>query len=88
MYQIKDEEMYFPITSLAWLPHVGDSMNMQRLLGACLNGSIVRWDASKGNSVEHIMLNQENKFHAIDYASDRRHFVVAGSQPYIEIYDE
>ena len=88
MFQIQDEDMYYPITSLTWRPAVDDSMESQRLLGACLNGSIVRWDQSKGNSVEHIMLNQANKFHAIDYAGDRRRFVVAGSQPYIEIYDE
>ena len=34
------------------------------------------------------MLNDENKYHAIDYAGDCRRFVVAGTQPYIEIYDE
>jgi WD40 repeat protein len=34
------------------------------------------------------MLNEENRYHAIDYAGDTRRFVVAGTQPYIEIYDE
>lgn len=34
------------------------------------------------------MLNESNKYHAIDYALDCRRFVVAGTQPYIEIYDE
>ena len=41
-----------------------------------------------GNTVEHIVLNEANKFHTIDYSGDRRRFVVAGTQPYIEIYDE
>lgn len=91
MYQIKDEEMNMPITSLVWRPNVSESFESQSLLGACLNGSIVRWDHSKGNSVEHIMLNQENRYHAIDYNAARPNsglFVVAGTQPYIEIYDE
>lgn len=34
------------------------------------------------------MLNEENRYHAIDYAGDMRRFCVAGTQPYIEIYDE
>lgn len=33
------------------------------------------------------MLNPENRYHAID-CGDMRRFVVAGTQPYIEIYDE
>lgn len=41
-----------------------------------------------GNSVEHIVLNEAQKYHTIDYSGDRRRFVVAGTQPYIEIYDE
>ena len=41
-----------------------------------------------GDSIEHINLNEENQYHAIDCADDQRHFCVAGSQPYIEIYDE
>ena len=88
MIQIKDDEMNFPITSLTWKPTFDDNMEQQQLLGACLNGSIIKWNYSMGNSVEHITLNQANKYHAIDYAGDRRRFVLAGSQPYIEIYDE
>lgn len=33
-------------------------------------------------------MNTENKFHAIDYSGLTTRFVVAGSKPYIEIYDE
>jgi WD40 repeat protein len=40
------------------------------------------------NGIEHIRLNEAQKYHAIDYSGDRRRFVIAGSQPYIEIYDE
>jgi len=80
--------MNFPITSLTWRPAMTDAMDQQRMLGACLNGSIVRWTHEMGNSVEHIPLNSANKYHAIDYSSDRRRFVIAGTQPYIEIYDE
>ena len=88
LYQIKDQEMNMPITSLAWKPSRDESMDQQRLLGACLDGSILRWTSNLGNEVEHIMLNEENKYHAIDYAGDCRRFVVAGTQPYIEIFDE
>lgn len=88
MLSLKDDEMNFPITSLTWKPTDDDEISKQRLLGACLNGSIVRWTYNMGSSVEHIVLNEANKFHTIDYSGDRRRFVVAGSQPYIEIYDE
>lgn len=80
--------MNFPITSLTWKPTDDDEISKQRLLGACLNGSIVRWTSNMGSSIEHIVLNEANKYHTIDYSGDRRRFVVAGSQPYIEIYDE
>lgn len=88
LYQIQDDEMNMPITSLAWKPSRDESTDQQKLLGACLNGSIVRWTSNQSNSVEHIMLNEENRYHAIDYAGDMRRFCVAGTQPYIEIYDE
>jgi len=88
LYQIHDEEMTFPITSLTWKPTRDESADQQKLLGACLNGSIVRWTSNHSNSVEHIMLNEENRYHAIDYSGDTRRFCVAGTQPYIEIYDE
>ena len=41
-----------------------------------------------GTTPEHIMLNDKNQYHAIDYAGDRKRFVVAGKLPIIEIYDE
>ena len=88
LYQIKDEEMNMPITSLTWKPTLDESTDSQRLLGACLDGSIIRWTTSMNNSVEHIMLNESNKYHAIDFSGDMRRFCVAGTQPYIEIYDE
>ena len=40
------------------------------------------------NNVEKIMLNEEQQYHTIDYANDTRRFAVAGTEPYIEIYDE
>jgi len=40
------------------------------------------------NSVEKITLNEEQQYHTIDYANDSRRFVVAGTEPYIEIWDE
>jgi len=48
----------------------------------------VRWTSRQGNSVEHITLNEDQKYHAIDYSCDNRRFCIAGTQPYIEIYDE
>ena len=88
LYKVHDDEMTFPITSLTWKPCRDESTDQQRMLGACLNGGIVRWTSRQGNSVEHIMLNEAQKYHAIDYANDTRRFCVAGTQPYIEIYDE
>jgi len=60
LYEIKDDDMNLPITSLTWRSTYDDSMESQRLLGACLTGGIVRWTANQGNSVEHIMLNPKN----------------------------
>merc|ERR1712241_80788 len=88
MFDIKDSEMNTCISSLSWKPIKEDSFNRQKLLGACLDGSIVRWAPEMGNSIEHISLNEENSYHAVDYSEDLRRFCVAGSQPYIEIYDE
>ena len=88
LYQINDDEMNFPITSLTWKPTRDESLESQKLLGACLNGGIVRWTSNHSNSVEHITINEENRYHAIDYSGDARRFVVAGTAPYIEIYDE
>jgi len=88
LYDIKDETMRFPITSLAWLPTHSESQDAQKALGATLNGSIVRWTPIDSNSVEHIELNRKSQYHAIDYAADGRRFAVAGAQPTIDIYDE
>lgn len=46
LYQIKDENMNFPITSLTWKPTRDESMDAQKLLGACLDGSIIRWTSN------------------------------------------
>ena len=43
MYEMKDELMNDAVTSLAWKPVLEDAVNKQTLLGACLDGSIVRW---------------------------------------------
>mmetsp|Transcript_4023 Transcript_4023/g.5356 ORF Transcript_4023/g.5356 Transcript_4023/m.5356 type:complete len:302 (+) Transcript_4023:125-1030(+) len=88
LYQIHDDEMVMPVTSLAWKPSRDESTDSQKLLGACLNGSIIRWTANHSNTVEHISLNDEQMYHAIDFSGDPRRFCVAGTQPYIEIYDE
>lgn len=88
LYDIKDETMRFPITSLTWLPTRSESQDAQKALGATLDGSIVRWTPMDSNSVEHIELNRKSQYHAIDYAADGRRFAVAGAQPTIEIYDE
>ena len=81
MFDIKDAEMNNVISSLSWKPIKEDSFNRQKLLGACLDGSIVRWTPEMANTIEHISLNEENSYHAIDYSEDQRRFCVAGSQP-------
>jgi len=57
LYEIRDEESVLPITSLAWKPTREVDTDSQKLIGACLNGSILRWTANQSNSVERIMLN-------------------------------
>ena len=86
--EIKDDDMNTPITSLSWHTSRESMANGQELLGACLDGSIIRWNKGLTNSVEHINLNEENSYHAIDCSDKLRKFCIAGSQPYIEIYDE
>lgn len=88
LYQIKDDTMNMPITSLTWKPTRDESQDSQKLLGACLDGGVLRWTSSMSNSVEHVMLDESNRFHAIDYASDGRRFCVAGTQPWIDVVDE
>ena len=60
LYKIKDDEMKFPVTSLAWRPTIDTELYGQTLLGACCDGSILKWQANRGNSVDHIMLNERN----------------------------
>jgi hypothetical protein len=79
MYDIKDDDMTAPITSLSWKPISEEDVKKQQLLGACLDGSVVRWNSSMGNSIEHISLNERNRFHAIDCSGDLRRFCIAGS---------
>ena len=88
LHEIKDEEMRFPITSLAWKPTRSEAQDAQKCLGSMLNGSIIRWTPQEANKVEHIELDRDAAFHSIDYAADGRRFVVAGAQPTIDIYDE
>ena len=54
LYEIKDESMRFPITNLTWKPTRNESQDAQKVLGACLSGSIIRWTPNDANSVEHI----------------------------------
>merc|ERR1712051_136995 len=50
LYTIKDDEMTFPITSLTWKPTFGgEKVESQKLLGACLDGSIIRWTYNLGS---------------------------------------
>ena len=84
LYEVKDVDMRFPVTSLTWLPTHSESQDAQKALGSTLDGSIIRWTPLKGNSVEHIELNRASQYHTID----GRRFVVAGAQPTIDIYDE
>ena len=79
LYEIKDEMMRFPITSLTWLPTYSESQDAQKVLGATLHGSIARWTPMDSNSMEHIELNRKSQYHTIDYAADGRRFVVAGA---------
>ena len=88
MFNIKDAQMNEVVSCLSWKPVKEDNISRQKLLGACLDGSIVRWTADMQDSIEHITLNEENSYHTIDYCEDLRRFCVAGSEPYIEIYDE
>lgn len=86
--EIKDEKMTFPITNLTWKPSRYESQESQKALGSMLNGSIIRWTPKNSQQVEHLELDSEASYHAIDYAADGRRFVVAGAQPTIDIYDE
>ena len=89
MYEIKGETMRYPITSLTWKPcDYDEGQDRQKLLGATLEGGIVRWTSVQGDVVEHIRLNESQKYHAIDYSADRRRFCIAGTLPQIEIYNE
>ena len=77
-----------PITSLTWKPVRDPNPESQKFIGACLDGSIIRWQHSMIDEVEHIPLNSDLKYHAIDYSGDCRQFCIAGAHRYIEIYDE
>ena len=57
LYEIKDEEMRFPITNLTWKPTRSESQDAQKVLGATLTGSIMRWTPHTANKVEHLELD-------------------------------
>ena len=88
LYEIsQDEQIKYPITAFAWKPTKEEGQGYQKLLGSCLDGSIVRWTQKCAASVEHIKLTEEAKYHAIDYGGPSR-FCIAGNYPSIEIWDE
>ena len=88
LYSIHDPDQKFPITNLAWKPTIEATQDSQKLLASCTDGSILRWTATMANSVERIMLNEDQQYHSIDFANDTRRFIVGGTEPYLEIYDE
>jgi WD40 repeat protein len=88
LYQVSDDTMKFPITNLAWRPTTEQTQDAQKLLGTCTDGHIIRWTSAMSNAVEKIELNPVNQYHTIDYANDGYRFVVAGTEPNIEIWDE
>lgn len=88
LYEIKDEQMIFPVTCVAWKPTRSEKQEHQKVLGASLNGEILRWTSKNSNTVEHLRLDDNHRYHAIDYAQDGRRFCIAGAQPTLEIWDE
>ena len=45
LYEIKDEKMMLPVTSVTWKPTRSEYQEHQKMLGASLNGEILRWTA-------------------------------------------
>ena len=79
LYEIKDENMVFPVTSVAWKPTRSEHQEHQKMLGTSLGGEILRWTAESANSVEHLTLDEGHRYHAIDYAQDGRRFCIGGA---------
>ena len=89
--RIKDEQMVFPITQLAWKPvsPMGDVFaDPQSLIGSCCDGSIIRWTSLKTDQVDHIKLNADSEYRSCSYSYSGRRFAVAGTGRVVEVYDD
>lgn len=56
-------------------------------MGACLDGSVMRWTAQMSNKGEKVTLNDQNAYHSIDFSHDGRRYCLAGQLTQIEFYD-
>ena len=81
-YFIPGDQLEYPVTCFAWKP------GKQYLLGACVNGSVIKWTPKHLNTVEQIELNSDDLYHTIDYGIYSHNFCIAGEYHSIEIYDE
>ena len=68
LYEIKDEEMIFPVTCVTWKPTRSENQEHQKLLGATCNGEVLRWTTKNCNTVDHLKLEEGHRYNAIDYA--------------------
>jgi len=77
----------YPVTSLSWLPTKSADIKDWKLLGSCLDGSIIHWNPSMKNKAQQVLLNKDNSYRSIDFNREGSQFAVSGSLPIIEIYD-
>lgn len=75
------------ITSLSWKKSACLKLS-QRLVGACVDGSVVVWEQPSEKTIQKVMLNDKNQYQTIDHSCNGSHIVVGGKLPQVEIYDD
>jgi len=89
LYNIKDPEVSYPITALAWKPTARDGSEVQTFKALGSDGRILMWRPKYSDSLKTLLVSETNSYQCIDYSPDSgSKFVAAGKLPLLEVYDD
>jgi len=89
VFKLKDPEINFPFTAIAWKPTSIMSSDAQSFKATGSDGRIVQWRPKYQNEMKTLIVSEINSYQCLDYSPDGgAKFVVAGKQPYLEVFDD
>lgn len=89
LYRIRDDEISYPITALAWKPTTIQSSEAQGFKALGADGRILQWRPKYHNTIKTLLVSETNSYQCLDYSPDGgSKFVAAGKLPVLEVYDD